>query len=142
VRAPLTGVVLILEMTGNYKQMLPLLTSCFCACAVAEYVKDVPIYEALLERDLLRGGLLPEHKEPIVAEFEVEPGAPFAGREVRNLGLPSGCVLVRCQVDGREWVPTANTRLAEHMSITAVITPEASDALLMLRRGCEAVDNS
>src|SRR5206468_3257889 len=51
VRAPLTGVVLIIEMTGNYEQMLPLLISCFCAYAVAEYLRSLPIYEALLERD-------------------------------------------------------------------------------------------
>lgn len=141
VRAPLTGVVLILEMTGNYGQMLPLLASCFCAYAVAEYLKDVPIYEALLERDLLRAGALAEHREPFVAEFEVEPGAPFAGREVRDLSLPSGCVLVRCHADGREWVPTATTRLGEHTRITAVITPEAADALTILRRGCESAAN-
>jgi two-component SAPR family response regulator len=30
-RAPLTGVVLILEMMGNYWQLLPLITACFCA---------------------------------------------------------------------------------------------------------------
>ena len=56
VRAPLTGIVLIVEMTGNYEQMLPLLVTCFCAYAVAEGLKDIPIYEALLERDLSRAG--------------------------------------------------------------------------------------
>src|SRR5579871_1034842 len=29
VRAPLTGIILIIEMTGNYAQMLPLLVACF-----------------------------------------------------------------------------------------------------------------
>lgn len=29
VRAPLTGIMLIIEMTGNYSLMLPLLVSCF-----------------------------------------------------------------------------------------------------------------
>ena len=79
-------------MTGNYEQMLPLLASCFCAYAVAEYMEDPPIYEALLERDLLRGGSSANEQVPFVVEFEVEPGAPFMGREVRELGLPSGCV--------------------------------------------------
>jgi CIC family chloride channel protein len=138
VRAPLTGVVLILEMTGNYEQMLPLLASCFCAYFVAEYLKDVPIYEALLERDLLRRGVAINSEEPIVVEMEVEDGAPFVAREVRELGLPSGCVLVRCNTDGREWVPTAVTRLEAHTRITAVITPKANDALTVLRRGCVA----
>lgn len=41
VRAPLTGIMLIVEMTGNYNQMLPLLVSCFCAYAVAEFFQDL-----------------------------------------------------------------------------------------------------
>jgi len=135
VRAPLTGVVLILEMTGNYEQMLPLLVSCFCAYAVAEYLKDLPIYEALLERDLQKASL-PDPSSPIVVEFEVEPGAPFLGHAVRELGLPSGCILVRCYADGREWIPTATTTLIPHMRITAMISPEASGALQLLRHGC------
>jgi CIC family chloride channel protein len=54
VRAPLTGIVLITEMTGTYSYMLPLLVSCFCAYAVCELLRDKPIYEALLERELQR----------------------------------------------------------------------------------------
>src|SRR5205085_1154648 len=55
VRAPLTGIVLLLEMTSSYPLMLPLLAACFVAYAVADLLHDRPIYEALLERDLLRG---------------------------------------------------------------------------------------
>ena len=138
VRAPLTGIVLILEMTGNYEQMLPLLVSCFCAYLVAESLKDVPIYEALLERDLLRGGLAHKLEEPIIVEFEVEAGSPFAGRQVRDLGLPAGCVLVRYSSDHHESVPTATTLLAPYSRITVVIQPDASGALALLRRGCRA----
>jgi chloride channel protein, CIC family len=138
VRAPLTGIMLIVEMTGNYSQMLPLLVSCFCAYAVTEFLKDLPIYEALLERDLRRGGEAHLLKEPVVVEFTIQSDAPFAGREVRSLGLPSGCILVRCSDGKREWVPRANTRLESHMRITAVIAPDASSALESLRHGCEA----
>ena len=55
VRAPLTGIVLIVEMTGNYLLVLPLLVGCLTAYAVADLLGDLPVYEALLERDLLRG---------------------------------------------------------------------------------------
>jgi len=138
VRAPLTGIMLIVEMTGNYSQMLPLLVSCFCAYAVAEFLKDLPIYEALLERDLKRGGESHLLNEPAVVEFTVQTDAPFAGLEVRSLGLPAGCILVRCSDGKREWVPKATTRLEPHMHITAVIAPEASNSLEILRGGCEA----
>jgi len=136
VRAPLTGVVLIVEMTGDYQQMLPLLISCFCAYAVAEMMKDLPICEALLERDLVRDGTQISMKEPMVIDFEIEQGAPFAGQEVRMLRLPPGCLLIRCVEEGREFVPTAQTRLEDHMRITAIISPEASESLTILRRGC------
>ena len=50
VRAPLTGIVLMVELTGEYDYMLPLLVSCFAAYGVAEAMNCVPIYEALRER--------------------------------------------------------------------------------------------
>jgi len=50
VRAPLTGIVLMIELTGKYDYMLPLLVSCFVAYGIAEGLQNVPIYEALRER--------------------------------------------------------------------------------------------
>jgi CIC family chloride channel protein len=138
VRAPLTGIMLIIEMTGNYSQMLPLLVACFFAYATAEFLKELPIYEALLERDLNKGGDKYLLEKPVVVDFMIQPAAPFAGQEIRTLGLPSGCILVRCSDGKREWVPKANTRLEAHMRITAVVAPEASDGMELLRKGCEA----
>jgi len=50
VRAPLTGIVLMIELTGQYGYMLPLLVSGLAAYGVAEALGDRPIYEALRER--------------------------------------------------------------------------------------------
>lgn len=139
VRAPLTGVVLIIEMTGNYEQMLPLLISCFFAYAVAEYLKDLPIYEVLLERDLLHDGHQTNLAKPIVMDFTIQEGAPFEGKLVRSLGLPAGCILVRCSNGRREWVPKANTRLEANMRITAVIEADATEGITLLRKGCKSM---
>ncbi len=140
VRAPLTGIVLIIEMTGNYAQMLPLLVACFCAYLVAEALGELPIYENLLERDLMHGGPSPDPSEPLVLELEVEPGSPFEGREVRDLELPPGCILVLCRDGSREWLPNANTQMEAHIRITAMIGPEAVGAVALMRNGCEAGD--
>jgi CIC family chloride channel protein len=142
VRAPLTGIMLIVEMTGNYSQMLPLLVSCFCAYIIAEALKDLPIYEVLHERDLRRGGLESFLKEPAIVEFTVQANSSFAGKPVRLLGLPPGCILVRCSDGKREFVPKATTRLEPHMHITAVIAPDAENSLEILRRGCHAPDSA
>lgn len=138
VRAPLTGVVLIIEMTGNYWQLLPLMTACFCAYLVAEHLRDVPIYERLLERDLKRSGVHVSPEQPMVVEVEVQPGSPFAGKEVRELGLPAGCILVSCRDAHISQIPTASTRLLPHMRVTAMIAPGADNSLIALRDGCEA----
>lgn len=140
VRAPLTGIVLIIEMTDNFEQMLPLAVACLCAYAVAELAGELPIYENLLQRDLSRSGVKSEHEAPIVVEVEVEPLSAFAGKAVRELGLPVGCLLVRCSHDNVDYVPTADTLLAPHMRITATISPHSKDGLRALRAGCQTID--
>ena len=50
VRAPLTGIVLMIELTGKYDYMLPLLVSCLVAYGIAEGLRDLPVYEALRRR--------------------------------------------------------------------------------------------
>lgn len=138
VRAPLTGVVLIGEMTSSYSQMLPLILACFVAYAVAEAMGDLPVYEALLQRDLLRSGGNTHYEEPIVLELEVEPGAPFDGHLIRELGLPSGVVFIAIRHGDREIVPRADVRLEAYERITAVISPDSEKGLEAFRHGCEA----
>ncbi|MGC4043473.1 MAG: H(+)/Cl(-) exchange transporter ClcA [Armatimonas sp.] len=137
VRAPLTGIVMILEMTGDYHQMLPVIVACFGAYIGAELLNDRPIYEALLERDLAVNGGPPPAKKPVVAEFEVEPGSRFENTLVRDLGLPSGCLLVRCSTKEQEVTPTADTRLHAHDWITAVIDANTPGGLMYLKEGCQ-----
>ncbi len=52
VQAPLTGIVLLIEMTGNYTVILPLFVACFSAQLIADLLGVVPIYDALTENDL------------------------------------------------------------------------------------------
>ena len=47
VRAPLTGIVLVVEMTGSSALLLPLLSACFGAMLVPSVLREEPIYEAL-----------------------------------------------------------------------------------------------
>jgi CIC family chloride channel protein len=136
VRAPLTGVALIVEMTGSYQQMLPLLVSCFCAYAIAEIMNNLPIYETLLERDLDRDGTGLNLTEPMLFDFKIEEGAPFSGKKISDLKLPNGCLLIRYVLDGKEHVPMADTILEDHMRITAIIAPEAQESITMIRKGC------
>jgi CIC family chloride channel protein len=50
VRAPLTGIMLVTEMTAGFTLLLPMLAACFAAMAVPTMLRQAPIYEALGER--------------------------------------------------------------------------------------------
>jgi len=54
VRAPITGVALAIEITGNYEQILPLLLGCAAATIAAELLGGEPVYSVLLKRTLAR----------------------------------------------------------------------------------------
>ena len=47
VRAPLTGIVLAVELTGGYTQFLPLLAASFTAMLVPTLLGNAPIYDSL-----------------------------------------------------------------------------------------------
>ena len=138
VRAPLTGIVLIVEMTGNYSLMLPLLVACFCAYGVADLLGDKPVYEALLERDLLRSQEAPELEGNLLLELSVQPGAHFEDKRIGELNLPSGCLIITVEHDLHSHVATLDTVLHAGDRITAVISPQAASAAALLREGVEA----
>jgi len=52
VRAPLTGIVLAIEMTAAFVLLLPMLGACFAAMLVATLLRDEPIYDSLRTRTL------------------------------------------------------------------------------------------
>jgi chloride channel protein, CIC family len=138
VRAPLTGIVLILEMTASYPLMLQLIVACFTAYALADLLGDQPIYESLLARDLMRSGQEePGEAEPTLVELVIEEGAPFDGRRVADLGLPPGTLLVTIQRGAREEIPSRDTLLAAGDRITAVVAHAAAGGIELLRRGAE-----
>jgi CIC family chloride channel protein len=47
VRAPLTGILLILEVTGAYDATLALVTACLAATITAQALRGQPIYRQL-----------------------------------------------------------------------------------------------
>jgi len=56
VQAPVTGMVLVVEMTAAFTTLLPMLGACFAAILVANLLHSAPIYESLRVRPLrLRG---------------------------------------------------------------------------------------
>lgn len=54
VRAPLTGIILITEMTGSFTLLLPMLSACAVAMLVPVLLGSPPIYDSLRQQQLRR----------------------------------------------------------------------------------------
>jgi CIC family chloride channel protein len=59
IRAPITSILIIFEMTGDYAIILPLMISNVISYTVAARLHPVPIYDALLRQD---GVPMPDHQ--------------------------------------------------------------------------------
>jgi CIC family chloride channel protein len=59
IRAPLVGIVLVVELTGAFELILPLMVTCVTAHVVAEVLGGRPIYEVLFERSERLAGRTP-----------------------------------------------------------------------------------
>jgi CIC family chloride channel protein len=51
VRAPMTSILIVFEMTGGYGLVLPMMIANMSAFALARYWRELPVYEALLAQD-------------------------------------------------------------------------------------------
>lgn len=110
VRAPITGVVLIAEMSGTLKLLLPIAAVSFIAYIIANSIGSEPIYESLLHR-------LTRNKKPIdyvenkeLISFVVSLGSLAVNQTVASLQLPPRCLLVSIMRGNREMIPHGDTQ--------------------------------
>jgi len=68
VRAPITSILIIFEMTRSYRLILPLMIANTVAYLLSRRGQPLPVYEALLEQD---GIHLPHAKSNVLASIEV-----------------------------------------------------------------------
>lgn len=72
VRAPMTSVLIVFEMTGGYSLVLPMMIANMSAFVLARYWRPIPVYEALLMQD---GVELPRNSRPLDPPSAAQIGA-------------------------------------------------------------------
>ncbi|MBE6040711.1 MAG: ClC family H(+)/Cl(-) exchange transporter [Clostridiales bacterium] len=115
VRAPVTGVVLITEMTGDFTTLLPLVLASLIAYVTAEALGAQPIYTQLLGRITGRpsggSGRMSLRERKTIIDAEVHVGSRMDGGSVADFGLPVGTLIVSVTRDGDEIIPDGHTIL-------------------------------
>lgn len=128
VRAPLTGIILIFEMTGSLSQLETLTLVAGAAFVTAELLRSTPIYESLLLRILKRQGIeVPkENQGKVLKEYVVMHCSRVEGRRIAQVSWPEHALIVSVRRGTEEILPRGSTRLM------------ASDMLLiMVDEDCE-----
>ncbi|MFT3686746.1 MAG: H(+)/Cl(-) exchange transporter ClcA [Phycisphaerales bacterium] len=138
VRVPLTGIVLISELTGGYELLLPICIVTLLAYVTAWALRDEPLYEALLEADLHRNGT---HAPDALGDegrslyLSVQSGSPVAGQPISSAGFPTGCLIVGVERAGRTLLPVDELIIApgDHISVLIPDT-RPRDAMVVAAR--------
>ena len=128
VRAPLTGIILLFEMSGSVSQMLSLAIVSVTAYITATLLKSEPIYESLLDRILKKNRK--EQKEDqkpvyqggqkVLSEFVIMSGSVLEGRKVMEIHWPDNCLLVAVEREGKEMIPKGKTMLMAGDKLTVM----------------------
>ena len=112
VRAPITGTVLISEMTGSFYHLMILGMASAIAYIVAQLCGSQPIYEALLLKSL-NSHSTPEpntvKKERNMIEVPVSSGSQIENKKLKDIPWPDHTLLVDVKRGSEQLIPDANT---------------------------------
>ncbi len=116
VKAPITGSILIMEMTGSFEQLLPLITVCMSAYIASDLLEGKPIYDVLLNRMLAkrRAAQKQDHQEhndeeKHIIEKVVGLEAPVCDSKVCDIEWPESSLLVGIRRGDAELIPARDT---------------------------------
>lgn len=131
VRAPITGVILLTEMTGSFSHMLALTIVSVTAYMTAERLHSEPIYDSLLHQ-LTSGRSVerPMHDQyrKITIEAIVHHGAALENKKISELNLPEGCLIIALRRHGLDITPRGNTEILaeDHLVVLTNLRDEAT----------------
>jgi H+/Cl- antiporter ClcA len=111
VRAPITGIVLIMEMTGSLSHMLSLTIVSMVAFVVADLLGSEPIYDSLLDLLAIENDQedLEEHSHKIIVEIMVRHNSIFENMPVCDIPWPDKSLLVSVKRGAKEMIPRGDT---------------------------------
>jgi H+/Cl- antiporter ClcA len=140
VRAPITGIVLITEMTGSFSHLLSLAVVAIAAEITAGILNGSPIYEELLDVILEKRGEKPivDSIDKTLVAVTVRQNSVLSDQLVGNIVWPESCLLVSVRRCGRELIPKGNTIIYAQDTIVA-LTNEKDITMVndVLRAMCE-----
>jgi hypothetical protein len=118
VRAPITGICMVFELTGQFQNFLPTLLGITVGYIISEVCRLQPGYEKLLSMFVEEEGCL-EHVKKVRLTVLVQAGSTADGAKVKKIIWPTnGLVTNLIKADGTAIVPDGNTILSAGEELT------------------------
>lgn len=117
VKAPITSMLLVVEMTGSLVHMFPVALVTFLALMTSDALRIEPIYHVLLERymdgpgkkDLAPADNTPDTTSSGIMSVPAELGSSVVGKSIQEIDWPEHTVVVAIRRAGKEFVPRSST---------------------------------
>lgn len=125
VRSPITGIVLVFELTGNMNNLLPIATVSLISYAAANLLGVNPFYEALLERMLNKNNEKPKFRktaEKVLETFVIPVGSPIADKTVMDVDWGKHCLVVSIERENVSVTPKGDTVLKEGDELVILVS--------------------
>lgn len=137
VRSPITGTLLILEMTGDFGHLMALALGSAVAYITAELLKGEPIYDALLEKSLATKPDKSCEEERNIIEVPVGSGSILEGRKISELPPMKQTVVIDLKRRGESMIPDPDIKLRAEDFL--YILTASKNAEMLKRMGEEQV---
>ncbi len=113
VKAPITAILLISEMTGSLSHLLSLAVVVIVAQLVSDLLKSEPIYESLLGRILAKATNKYEGRvgKKTLIEVAVQIYSQLDDKKIKEIEWPQNCLLVSIQRGEKEILPKGDTQI-------------------------------
>lgn len=112
VKAPITGIILITEMTGSFNHLLPLSIVSIIAYIIADLLNSAPIYDSLMENLLLKNNINEYHKhskKKTLITNMVHYGSLIEKMSVKDINLPENTLIISINRGEISITPNGNT---------------------------------
>lgn len=114
IKAPITSILLMVEMSGSLIHLFPVAVCSFIALLVSDLVRNNPIYEALLERIMNKNiESIQSNNRGALVEVPVEMGSEISGKKVREIEWPINTLLISIHRGEKEIIPNGNTKILQ-----------------------------
>ena len=113
VRSPITGIVLLAEMSGSTESLVAMIIVSLIAYVVPTLLGNEPIYESLYDRLLLKKNreYVKKPSKHVMSEYVVPLDCNYINFKIKDIPFPKNAIVVSVIRNGKYVIPTEDFRI-------------------------------